>query len=625
MRIRRITGILTCIFFCIFYTKARAQLGFCSGNKGAPIFMETFGTGTVDGPALPAGRTTYQYVSGRPFDGQYTISSFTDYFEWHNTPDHTPGDVDGRSLIFNADFTAGEFYKRTVTGLCENTSYEFSSWLINLLPDFSGCAPEIPVVVNFQIWDNTDTVLLASGDTGVIASTSSALWRQYGLVFQTVSGQSSVILKMINNSEGGCGNDLAIDDITFRTCGDAITITDTQNDDAKIICEEDIPVQLQLMATPDFSIYSSHAYQWQQSTDGINWVNITGENSSIYSTPLITNSISYRVNVAEDAINLNNTSCSSLSEIFEILIVEKPDPPISNGNEIRCENVSPFIFVEVPEDVTVNWYDSAIGGNLIASNTVGYSSAVSGTFYAEASSALVACVSDSRTPVSLELLAAPVVNDEQLVFCEGTSIVLDATIADASYVWSTGETIQKIEANTAGSYTVEITNSNGCSNIKTITLASILTPQIENIIEENNMITVITTTAGDYEYSLDGITYQSSNTFQNLSGGVYTFYVRGPYDCGEDSKSFLFLEYPQYFTPNEDGFHDYWHIVGIENYPLASTFIYDRYGKLLKQMSANDRGWDGTYQGRQVTSSEYWFHVDLKDGNIVRGHFSLIR
>ncbi|MEH6762846.1 MAG: hypothetical protein V7687_16910, partial [Maribacter arcticus] len=200
------------LLLCIGSTELSAQLGFCGGNSGDPIFTEDFGSGTTNGPALPAGTTTYNFTNGTPNDGDYTISSTTNYLDWINIQDHTPDDTYGKSFIINASFTAGKFYQREVTGLCENTSYEFSSWLINLLPTIN-CPldPEIPVNVRFQIWDETDTNLLAQGDTGDLFASENTNWQQYALVFKTEPGQTSVILKMINNRGGGCGNDLAID------------------------------------------------------------------------------------------------------------------------------------------------------------------------------------------------------------------------------------------------------------------------------------------------------------------------------------------------------------------------------------------------------------------------------
>ena len=118
------------IFIVLFsFEDGYAQLGFCNGNSGDPIFTETFGTGTTQTP-LPAGTTTYTFSSATPNDGFYTVSSSTAFFDWHDVSDHTEGDSNGKCLIVNADFTAGEFYKTAITGLCENTSYEFSAFLI---------------------------------------------------------------------------------------------------------------------------------------------------------------------------------------------------------------------------------------------------------------------------------------------------------------------------------------------------------------------------------------------------------------------------------------------------------------------------------------------------------------
>ena len=172
----------------------QAQLGFCGGSSGDPIFTEDFGSGTTNGPALPPGTTSYNFTTGTPNDGDYTISSTTDYFNWIDVQDHTPLDTNGKSFIVNASFTAGEFYQRQVSGLCENTTYEFSSWLINLQPTASCDGNSIPVNVRFQIWDETDTDLLAQGDTGSIQGSSNASWEQYALVFKTELGQTSVIL-----------------------------------------------------------------------------------------------------------------------------------------------------------------------------------------------------------------------------------------------------------------------------------------------------------------------------------------------------------------------------------------------------------------------------------------------
>lgn len=616
--------IIVLFFLCLFAQKANGQLGFCNGHSGDPIFAEDFGSGTTIGPALPAGTTSYSFANGAPADGSYTISSATDYFDWHDTQDHTPNDINGKSFIVNADFIAGEFFKRTVDNLCENTSYEFSSWLLNLLPTNGCLGTGLPINVKFQIWDSTDTNLLASGNTGDIATTSSAKWQQFGLVFQTLPGQSSVILKMINNGVGGCGNDLAIDDIVFKTCGDFIDITDQLNNTNIAICQEEAPISAQLIANPDFSIYSTHVYQWQESTDGSNWTDIASETSQTYTTPALISSMFYRVKVAEDIINLANPLCSSLSEVFDILIITKPNSPVSNGNLTLCENVRQAISVTVPKGVLVNWYDAEIGGNVLQVNSNSYLTDVPGTYYSEAISSIADCFSDLRTPVVLSFNSLPQVTDETLTFCEDSSITLNANINNVSYLWNTGETSKEINVSSPGTYSVEVTNINGCSATKTIILNQIDAPIIADVISDNYSLIINTTQAGDFEYSLDGIAYQESNIFSNVSGGLYTIRARERNGCGIASMETVHFVIPTFFTPNGDTVNDTFSLEGIEYFNTSEVSIFDRYGKLIKNTKNSPLSWDGTFNNRKLPAADYWYKIRI-DGTMFHGHFALKR
>jgi len=147
----------------------------------------------------------------------------------------------------------------------------------------------------------------------------------------------------------------------------------------------------------------------------------------------------------------------------------------------------------------------------------------------------------------------------------------------------------------------------------------------------------------DFEYRLDrdigqGFReyreYQSSPVFEDVPPGDYRILARYA-NCPtteRESDIIMILGYPKYFTPNGDSFHDTWHIINIENQPNAQIYIFDRYGKLLKQLRPGGLGWDGTYNGRIMPSSEYWFRVEFnepRDPNMRRrvfaGSFSLIR
>jgi gliding motility-associated-like protein len=602
-----------------------AQLGFCNGNSGDPIFTENFEIGNVPGPALAPGITTYNFTTGAPNDGDYTISNRTNFFDWHNVQDHTPNDIDGKSLIVNADFTAGEFYRRTVSGLCENTSYEFSAWLINLLPTTACGGAGIPINVRFQIWDATDTSLLASGDTGQIPNRATPLWERYGLVFQTVSNQTSVILKMLNNEVGGCGNDLAIDDIVFRTCGDFIEINDSQNANNIEACAVNGAVSTILTATPDFSIYSSHAYQWQESLDGINWTDIFGETNQTYNTPSLTSTTYYRVKVAEDAINLANPLCSSVSEIFDILIIAQPSNPVSDGDVEACINDPKLITVTVPAAILVDWYVTPIGGARLHENSTSYIPTTAGTYYAEARSVLGNCPSSGRTAVTIQFIDLPVVTDEELTFCKNQTIELSANLENVTYLWNTGEITENINVSTEGIYTVKVTNSANCSSTKTIELKQINAPVITEVNSVNyDIIVNLEKEIGDFEYSIDSFNFQESPIFLGIEGGLYTIYAQEKSGCGLAFISYIHLVIPKFFTPNGDNENDRFIIQGIEVYPSYEITIYDRYGKLLKSFANSSIGWDGTFNNKHLPASDYWYVIQLND-TIYKGHFTLKR
>ncbi|MNR37812.1 hypothetical protein D3C85_1558660 [compost metagenome] len=85
------------------------------------------------------------------------------------------------------------------------------------------------------------------------------------------------------------------------------------------------------------------------------------------------------------------------------------------------------------------------------------------------------------------------------------------------------------------------------------------------------------------------------------------------------------MDYPRYFTPNGDTYHDLWAIENSNLLPDYKIFIFDRYGKLLKQMNKNSTGWNGQFNGQELPSDDYWFTLTFDDGKNVKGHFSLKR
>lgn len=216
-------------------------------------------------------------------------------------------------------------------------------------------------------------------------------------------------------------------------------------------------------------------------------------------------------------------------------------------------------------------------------------------------------------------------------------LIDESTILNYTYQWYlnnnaiSGATNYTLIVNTEGTYTVVVTNSNGCVRTRTITVTASNSATIENIqivdLSDENSVTVLVTGLGDYEYSLDNENWQTSNIFSNIEAGIYTVYVKDTNGCGIEKEEISVLGIPKYFTPNGDGFNDYWNVKGMNRRLNAETIIYifDRYGKLITQIKPLTPGWDGTCYGNQMPSSDYWYAVQIEDGRVLKGHFSLKR
>jgi gliding motility-associated-like protein len=234
-------------------------------------------------------------------------------------------------------------------------------------------------------------------------------------------------------------------------------------------------------------------------------------------------------------------------------------------------------------------------------------------------------------PIELEVFERPTVEITGDAFkCIGDSIDLTATAGFVSYEWSTLEITPSITVTDPGTYSVTITDSNGCNDFTEFTVTDFEPTQITDIqVEEftlrNNSIIVSVSGSGPFEYSLDNFTYQESNVFTGLIPGFYTVYVRDLNGCDLIEQDTEIIYGPPFFTPNGDTFNDRWQVTAIETEPDARIFIFDRFGKLLIQLSPLSAGWDGTFLGNPMPSTDYWYLVELADGKSFRGHFSLKR
>lgn len=185
-----------------------------------------------------------------------------------------------------------------------------------------------------------------------------------------------------------------------------------------------------------------------------------------------------------------------------------------------------------------------------------------------------------------------------------------------------------------GDFSVTATNVFGCSTTKSVFVKESITATFETIDivddSDNNIITVHITGNGLYEIALDNINSSvpfSGNTyvFSNVKAGLHTVYIRDKNGCGTTSQQVAVIEFPKFLTPNGDGINDTWNVIGASLQPDSLIYIYDRFSRLLAKINPSGAGWDGTFNGRELPSNDYWFTAKLTDGHYRKGHFSLIR
>jgi gliding motility-associated-like protein len=187
-----------------------------------------------------------------------------------------------------------------------------------------------------------------------------------------------------------------------------------------------------------------------------------------------------------------------------------------------------------------------------------------------------------------------------------------------------------------GDYTLKATNiTTLCAttvSAKVITYAPYLELVYSDAFENTTFITVnvLGVGSGNYEYQLDNLPFQDNNIFTTVLPGEHTISVNDKNGhCNPSPLKTTIINFPKFFTPNGDGFNETWNIVHLANSnPNAAILIFDRYGKVLKQISPLGEGWNGTFNGQPLPSNDYWFTVDYDEkGNskVFKSHFTLKR
>lgn len=393
------------------------------------------------------------------------------------------------------------------------------------------------------------------------------------------------------------------------------TVTVTVNP-APVITVVSTPAICEQGATTLEASASAGTISWYDSATGGTLL-ATG---TTFTTPVITSDTIYYIEATDNGCTTPVRTAVTATVL--------PLPTLNATSPVVICSGDMAVLTAAPSAGTVNWYTDASGGTLIATGSSFTTPALTaGTvYYAEAENN--GCVSLTREAVSVTVNSLPFVTDEDVYFCEDAQAALDATTPGATYVWDNQTTAAVRTVRAPGVYTVTITNASGCSSIKTFTVYQYDKPVIDAINVSSGTVTVLleNDNPANYQYSLNGATYQTSNTFTNVLPGVYTVYVKEDHDCGIASRQIIINMIPAFITPNGDNYNDVLSIRGISAYPNATLTVFDRYGKIITFLSRSNNRWDGTYNNRPLPATDYWYIFKMDDKSPeIRGHFALMR
>jgi len=626
------------VFILVNAYRCNAQTQVCNGSLGDPVINQDFGQGQNPGLPLAAGITNLQYTANNcPDDGQYTIAnSLTGSGNchpdtWQNvTSDHT-GNPNGYMMIVNASVAPNIFFTQNAPTLCPGTKYQFSAYILNLIT-LAASGPTVSEPnITFSV-ETTDGQVLAIDSSGTIPPTSSPTWVQKTLFFTTPDNATSVVVKMTNNAPGGNGNDLILDDITFRACGPVILsgFGSTMGSATQGLCQGQ-SANFTLKAVVDTVQGTSPTLQWQSYHNNGGWVDTAGQTTNSLNVQFVNavpGNYQYRLGVSNGTSTLE--SCRVYSQPLTITV--SPNPVITGLSATMQQCAGDTVILSASGGTSYQWS----GPNLPAttSNPViinGITQADAGTY-----TVVVYNQYDCQSTASTQITVNPmpvVTATGSTTICVGDKTQLTAS-GGISYLWSPGKTLSdSTAANPIASptdstiYSVKVGNASGCFTTRTVAV-NILRKAIADaggnkvIFEGQSVRLSASEKYGNLFYWTPAIGLNDPTLLNPIASPdndiTYTLHVNSTSNCGMDSSSVFVKVYkkitiPNTFSPNGDGINDYWQIDALITYPESLMQVFDRYGQQVYRSEGYSTPWDGRYNGQPLPAGTYYYVLDLKN------------
>jgi gliding motility-associated-like protein len=599
---------------------------------------------------LAQGITNMMYIADAcPNDGYYSIVHSTSGCfggTWLNVASDHTGNPNGYFMLINASYQPSVFYVQTISGLCAGTTYQFAAWILNMAAVTGQILPNITFTIQ-----NTSGTVLQSYTTGNITALTTVTWVQYGFYFNTPPGVDTVVLQMTNNASGGDGNDLALDDITFRAAGPLVQPSLAgYPTDTVTFCQPNA-TSLDFNAAVE-NCYPTAAYQWQQSVDsGGSWTDVPGATSATYTLPPSGPGYDeYRLTVAQTG-NIGLTACQVASPPILVNVIATPSPGVTITDNIdsTCAGV-PVQFAAVPDSGgpspvyqwMVDGANVGSGGPTYTTSALSSTDVVSCTMTSDAACVLNPVVSSNSLSVTVTPIPVTgvTIGASANGICQDSDVVFTATPANGGaapvYQWvvngvAAGSDSSAIftdsQLNNGDVVSCTMMSSLTCASPDTaqaITMVVYLLPVIgltpDTVIAGGSSLQLTPLISGDIaSYSWRPATGLDDTAIADpiatpVGTTTYRLTALTTNGCAasasEEVQVFYQLVMPAAFTPNGDGRNDLFRVPPSISVVVNRLAVYDRIGACMYSAEGSGAAWDGRLDGRMQPAGVYVWYLE---------------
>jgi len=620
-------------------TPRAACISTCSGDLGENIFPDgDFGFGVPNVVAVNPGIAPgYSYIQNPPpSDGSYTITNNTSSWGsfaaglWIDIEDNGPEPY-GYMMVVNASFQPGLFYRKLVP-VCENTLYEFSIDVISM--NTPGAGVFIKPNVAFEIDGAT---VCTTGEIAVDAK-----WHTYRFSFSTDPGTTEVTLSLRNEAPGGYGNDLAIDNISFRACGPDIDVPVT----AFFCAGQPLTLNAALVNSP----YTPAYYEWQSFNPGNNiWEQLPNGNNLSHTVAQPAEGEQYRLVVAGGPANLALSHCRAVSLPVELALDDLSDFAISGADTIVC-NGAPAV-LEAGAFARYLWSTGAQSADIEAP--------APGWYAVTVTSANDCPANDSLYVYEVELTAAATANDPHCYGYQNGRIQVQDVLGGSGQInFNLNDGPPQARASFdslgAGMYTVAVADSLGCRFPMSVQLID-PTPVLLSIGGDRELLVCDSLTLeAEANFALTSFLWQPPDGLSCTScpapiampmqNTVYTLHVMDDRGCpGSDSARITILPRLDVYAPNvfrqdisDNGVNNTFTLFPSKSVTLIRRLdIYNRWGEQVFRRDnelpgSSNLGWNGTdFRGKMLDEGVFIWRADIEfsDGRVLEysGDVTLLR